>query len=267
MYSDIHIRDLLPRLAPDRPALRAPAFFSSELLPVNVEDLVPGSPDEARGPKQLEGDDSDIESGKDDIEAKSGENKNGEDGAEKKEKLGRTPRLLVIEDLKEEGSADDEELDDLVLVIEDLGDEGSGDDEELDDILEEILTEVKEEESSTDEVLKSEPSSDSIEEAAEEIGDPLKEVVSTKTELGEEGEKTSSDSKDSESVNSVEVEGTEKNKSKEEDDITPLKGINTILVVTTNSDKNDADVELPEKMSEAKVNSKENLLDAEKNSN
>jgi len=233
-----------------------------------VEDLVPGSPDEARGPKQLEevdeGDDSDSESGKDDIEAKSGENKNGEDGAEKKEKLGRTPRLLVIEDLEEEGSADDEELDDLVLVIEDLRDE---DDEELDGILEEILTEVTEEESSTDEVLKSEPSSDSIEEAAEEIGDPLREVVSTKTKPGEEREKTSSDSKDSESENSVEVEGTENNKSEDEEDITPLKGINTILVVTTNSDKNDPDVELPEKIPEAKVNSKENLLDAEKNSN
>jgi len=235
-----------------------------------VEDLVPGSPDEARGPKQLEevdeGDDSDSESGKDDIEAKSGENKNDEDGAEKKEKLGRTPRLLVIEDLEEEGSADEEELDDLVLVIEDLGDEGIGDDEELDDILEEILTEFTEEESSTGEVSKSEPSSDSIEEAAEEIGDPLREVVSTKTKPGEEREKTSSDSKDSESENSVEVEGTEKNKSKEEEDIT-LKGINTILVVTTNTDKIDPDVELPEKIPEAKVNSKENLLDAEKNSN
>lgn len=246
---------------------------------MNVEDLVPGSPEADRGPKQLEeveeGDDLDSESGKDDIEAKSGEIKDGEDETEKKEeaseKLGRTPRLLVIEDLEEEGSTDDQELDDLVLVIEDLEDEGSGDDEELDDILEEILTEVTEEESSTEsgQVLQSETSSepslenDPIEEAPLDIGDPPKEIVSPKTEIGEEGEKTLLDSKDSESVNSVDVEGTE-NKM-EEEDIAPLKGIKTILVVTTNPDKSDPDVELSEKIPETKVNSKEILIDTEKN--
>ena len=257
----ILIRDLVRRLAPDRPASRAPAFFSSELLPVKVEDLVAGSPEEDRGPKQLEeveeGDDADSESGKDDIEAEKEKKEGGS------EKLGRTPRLLVIEDLEEDGSADDQELDALVLVSEDLEDEGSGDDEELGDILEEILTEVTEEEISTDEVLQSEPSSelspenDPLEEAHEEIGDSPKEIVSPKTELGEEGEKTLSDSKDSESDSSVDVEGTKNNNSQE--DITPLQGIKTILVVTTNPDKSN-----PEKIPEA-VNSKEILNATEKN--
>ena len=256
------------RLAPDRPASRAPAFFSSELLPVKVEDLVAGSPEEDRGPKQLEevgeGDDADnSESGKDDIEA---EKEKKEEGSEK---LGRTPRLLVIEDLEEDGSADDQELDALVLVSEDLEDEGSGEDEELGDILEEILTEVTEEEISTDEVVQSEPSSelspenDPQEEVPEGTGDSPKEIVSPKTELEEEGEKTLPDSKDSESVNSVDVEETEKNNSQE--DIAPLKGIKTILVVTTNPDKSDSDEELPEKIPQTKVNSKEILIEAEKN--
>merc|ERR1711990_148984 len=260
------------RLAPDHPAPRAPAFFSSELLPVKVEDLVPGSLEVARGPKQLE-EIEEIDS-EDDIEDDS---KDGKDEAEKKEKeegtemVGRTPRLLVIEDLEEDGSAaDDQELDDIVLAIDDLEEEGSdADDEELDDILEDLVT-AKEEENSTDDVFKSEPSSsefspenDSTEEAAsEEIEALAKEIVSSKKEVEEinreeeEGEKTFSDSKDSESVagvNSIDVERGQNNadSNEEKENITPLKGIKTILVVTTNQDKNDPAVELPEKIAEA----------------
>ena len=220
----------------------------------------------ARGPKQLEeiekGDESDIEV----------DRKDGEDEAEKKEEgegidmLGRTPRLLVIEDLEEDGSGDDEELDDIVLVIDDLEEEGSvPDDKELDNILEDLVT-ATEEENSTGEVSKSEfsPENNPTEGAAEKKGEPAKEIMSPKNELGDisgqagEEENTFSDSESvASSVNSVDVERAESNGSQEEkENIAPLKGIKTILVVTTNPDKNDPAVELPEKeIADAEANS------------
>jgi len=223
-----------------------------------VEELVAGSLDVARGPKQLEeieeGDDSDSE---DSFEAKEGDSKDSENESEKKEegteKLDRMPRLLVIEDLEGEGSADDTELDDII-VIEDFEEKSSGDDQELDVVLEDSV-----EEETEDEVSQ---------------GDSPKEIISPKSEQEEE-EKTSTvkDSKDSAStttesadVNSVDIGSTENNVSREEEDITPLKGIKTILVVTTNPDENGhPDVELPEKSPEEKVNSEEFLVEEDKN--
>ena len=209
----------------------------------------------ARGPKQLEeieeGDDSD---GEDSFEAKEGDSENeSEKKEEGTEKLGRMPRLLVIEDIEEEGSADDPELEDI-LVIEDFVEKSSGDDRELDVVLDDSI-----EEETEDEVFQ---------------GDSPKEIISPETEQEEE-EKTSpvKDSKDSAStttesadVNSVDIGSAENNVSREEDDITPLKGIKTILVVTTNPDENGRpDVEAPEKSPEEKVNSEEFLVEEDKN--
>jgi len=223
----------------------------------------------ARGPKQLE----EIEEGDEsDIEVDSKDRKDGEDEAEKKEEgegidmLGRTPRLLVIEDLEEDGSGDDQELDDIVIVIDDLEGEGSGaDDQELGDILEDLVT-ATEEENFTGEVSKSEfsPENNPTEGAADEKVEPAKEIMSPKNELGDkngqagEEENTFSDSESvASSVNSVDLERAQSNDSQEEkENISPLKGIKTILVVTTNPDKNDPAVELPEKeIAEATVSS------------
>jgi len=219
-----------------------------------VEELVAGSLDVARGPKQLEeieeGDDYDSE---DSFEAKEGDSENESEKKEKgTEKLGRMPRLLVIEDLEGEGSADDTELDDII-VIEDFEEKSSGDDQELDIVLEDSIKEETE-----DEVLK---------------GDSPKEIISPKTEQ-EEKEKTSpvKDSKDfasstteSVDVNSIDIGSAENNVSRDEEDITPLKGIKTILVVTTNPDENcRPDMELPAKSPEEKVNSEEFLGEEDK---
>lgn len=244
-----------------------------------MEELVAGSLEVARGPKQLE----EIEEGDDydNFEAKEGDSKDSENEAEKEkeeegtEKLGRMPRLLVIEDIEEEGSADDPQLEDI-LVIEDFVEKSSGDDQELDDILEDLLTTSEEEISP--EALKNEPSGNNSieEETVDEVsqGDSPKEIVSPKTEQEEE-EKTSpvKDSKDSAStptesagLNSVDVGSAENNVSREEEDITPLKGIKTILVVTTNPDENGRpDMELPAKSPEEKVNSEEFLGEEDKN--
>jgi len=209
----------------------------------------------ARGPKQLEeieeGDDSD---GEDSFEAKEGDSENeSEKKEEGTEKLGRMPRLLVIEDLEEEGSGDDPELDDII-VIEDFEEKSSGDDQELDVVLEDSV-----EEETEDEVSQ---------------GDSPKEIISPKTEQEEE-EKTSTvkeskdsgfTTKESADVSSVDIGSAENNVSREEDDITPLKGIKTILVVTTNPDENGRlDIELPENIPEEKVDPEEFVVEDDKN--
>ena len=106
-------RSFSTRLSPDHPAPRAPAFFSSELLPVEVRELgEAGGLELARGPKQLEL----VE---DENEKEDGEGTEEEVGNEKEESkmVGRAPRLLVIDDLGVEGSGDDEELN---HILEDL---------------------------------------------------------------------------------------------------------------------------------------------------
>jgi len=198
-----------------------------------VEELVAGSLDVARGPKQLDETESDSE---DIFEGKEGDSKDSENEAEKEEEqgtgqLGRTPRLLVIADLeKEEGSGDDLMLDDI-LAIEDFEEKSSGNDQEPDIILDDLLTTSEEEVSSK--VLKNESSGiDSIEK---------------------------------ESDDEVSQGDAEKIVSEEEEDVTPLKGIKTILVVTTNPDQNGRlDVKLPENSPEEKVNSKEFIIEEEK---
>jgi len=197
-----------------------------------VEELVAGSLEVARGPKQLEGfEEEDDSDSKKSFEGKEGdiENEAGKEEGEGTGMLGRTPRLLVIEDLeKEEGSGDDLMLDDI-LVIEDFEEESSGDNQEPDIILDDLLTTSEEEASSK--VLKNESSGiDSIENESDE----------------------------GVSQGDVPV-------SKEEEDVTPLKGIKTILVVTTNPDKiGRPDVKLPENSPEEKVNSEEFLVEEDK---
>merc|ERR1712181_12670 len=112
-----------------------------------------------------------------------------------------------------------------------MGEESSGDNQEPNIILEDSLTTSEEEISSK--VLENESSG----------------IDSIENESGEE----------------VLQGDVENNVSKEEDDITPLKGIKTILVVTTNPDENGRpDVELPENSPEEKVNSEEFLVEEDK---
>merc|ERR1711936_49647 len=234
------------RLAPDRPAARAPAFFSSELLPVRVGELAPGSPEVARGPKQLNIEEAEeSESDEDEVASKADVVKGGVNEGEQKEeegteKLGRTPRLLVIGDVEEEGS----------------------DGEELDDILEDFLKASKEE--IPFEELKNEASElfsdlshkniSAEKESEEEIPEenPSKEPLSPSN--NEIGEKDTEELKDSANIKLD-------NDSNEEEKSTSLKGIKTILFVTTNPDKNDA--KLTEKIFEAKVDAKEFLENKE----
>merc|ERR1711936_490245 len=250
------------RLSPDRPAARAPAFFSSELLPVRVGELVPGSPEVARGPKQLNIEEAEeSESDEDEVASKADVVNGGVNEGEKKkeegtEKLGRTPRLLVIGDVEEEGSNEGEELDDI-LTIEDFEEEGSSDGEELDDILEDFLKASKEE--IPFEELKNE--------ASEEFSDLSHKIISAEKESEEEiPEENPSKEPLSPSNNEIGEKNTEElkdsamdikidNDSNEEEKSTSLKGIKTILFVTTNPDKNDA--KLTEKIFEAKVDPKE----------
>merc|ERR1712192_53062 len=138
-----------------------------------------------------------------------------------------------------------------------MGENTGGDDQEPDIILDDLLKTSEEEISSK--VLKNESTGiDSIENESEEgvsQGDaPRAENTVSKEE--EEKALTVEDSNP----------GAEKNVSKEEeDDITPLKGIKTILIVTTNPDQNGRpDVELPKKSPEEKVNSEEFLVEEDK---
>merc|ERR1712066_167628 len=173
------------RLASDHPAPRAPAFFSSELLPVEVGELgEAGGLELARGPKQL-----DEELVEDENEKQYGE------GTEEEESkmVGRAPRLLVIDD---------------------LGVEGSGDDEELDHILEDLL---KEEESSG--VTTEEPAETSSELDKESSlmdgGLPPKKPMSSEDE-SEEKEKTKEAEKDDSAATSRKTTpSTERTKDKD----------------------------------------------------
>jgi len=141
----------------------------------------------------------------------------------------------------------------MTLSLSNFEEKNSGDDQELDVVLEDSV-----EEETEDEVSQ---------------GDSPKEIISPKTEQEEE-EKTSTvkDSKDSAStttesadVNSVDIGSAENNISREEDDITPLKGIKTILVVTTNPDENGRlDIELPENIPEEKVDPEEFVVEDDK---
>merc|ERR1711936_207219 len=249
------------RLAPDRPAARAPAFFSSELLPVRVGELVPGSLEVARGPKQLNIEEAEeSESDEDEVASKADVVKGGVNEGEKKkeegtEKLGRTPRLLVIGDVEEEGSNDGD----------DFEEEGSSDDEELDDILEDFLKATQEEipfeelkNETSEEFSDLSPEKNSTEiESEEEIPEenPSKEPLSPPN--NEIGEKDTEELKDSAKSIDIKLD----NDSNEEEKSTSLKGIKTILFVTTNPDKNDA--KLTEKIFEAKVDAKEFLENKE----
>merc|ERR1711936_293300 len=249
------------RLSPDRPAARAPAFFSSELLPVRVGELVPGSLEVARGPKQLNIEEAEeSESDEDKVASKADVVKGGVNEGEKKkeegtEKLGRTPRLLVIGDVEEEGSNDGD----------DFEEEGSSDDEELDDILEDFLKATQEEipfeelkNETSEEFSDLSPEKNSTEiESEEEIPEenPSKEPLSPPN--NEIGEKDTEELKDSAKSIDIKID----NDSNEEEKSTSLKGIKTILFVTTNPDKNDA--KLTEKIFEAKVDPKEFLENKE----
>merc|ERR1711936_891703 len=249
------------RLSPDRPAARAPAFFSSELLPVRVGELVPGSLEVARGPKQLNIEEAEeSESDEDKVASKADVVKGGVNEGEKKkeegtEKLGRTPRLLVIKDIEEEGSNEGE----------DFEEEGSSDDEELDDILEDFLKAAQEEipleelkNETSEEFSDLSPVKNSTEiESEEEIPEenPSKEPLSPPN--NEIGEKDTEELKDSAKSIDIKLD----NDSNEEEKSTSLKGIKTILFVTTNPDKNDA--KLTEKIFEAKVDAKEFLENKE----
>merc|ERR1711936_115196 len=249
------------RLAPDRPAARAPAFFSSELLPVRVGELVPGSPEVARGPKQLNIEEAEeSESDEDEVASKADVVKGGVNEGDKKkeegtEKLGRTPRLLVIKDIEEEGNNEGE----------DFEEEGSSDDEELDDILEDFLKATQEEipfeelkNETSEEFSDLPPENNSTEiESEEEIPEenPSKEPLSPPN--NEIGEKDTEELKGSTKSIDIKLD----NDSKEAEKSTSLKGIKTILFVTTNPDKNDA--KLTEKIFEAKVDAKEFLENKE----
>ena len=223
----------------------------------------------ARGPKQLniieEAEES--ESDEDEVASKADVVKGGVNEGEKKkeegtEKLGRTPRLLVIGDVEEEGSNDGEELDDI-LTTEDFEEEGSSDGEELDDILEDFLKATQEEipfeelkNETSEEFSDLSPEKNSTEiESEEEIPEenPSKEPLSPPN--NELGEKNTEELKDS--AMDIKID----NDSNEEEKSTSLKGIKTILFVTTNPDKNDA--KLTEKIFEAKVDPKEFLENKE----
>merc|ERR1712181_80433 len=117
------------------------------------------------------------------------------------------------------GGSGDDLMLDDILVIEDFGD-----DQEPDIILDDLLATSEEEVSSK--VLKN--------------------------------ESTGIDSIENESAEGV-SQGDVPVSKEEEDVITPLKGIKTILVVTTNPD-----VELPENSPEEKVNSEEFLVEEDK---
>ena len=241
-------RSFPTRLASDHPAPRAPAFFSSELLPVEVGELgEAGGLELARGPKQL-----DEELVEDENEKEDGEGTEEEAGKEKEENkmVGRAPRLLVIDD---------------------LGVEGSSDDEELDHILEDLL---KEEESSgvtTEEHAETSSELDKENSLMDE-GLPPKKPMSSEDE-SEEKEKTKEAEKDDSAATSRKTTpSTERTKDKdfaEEDgedeaEVIPLEGIKTILVVTKNTSKSDAGEKEPsERISEAELNSDIVLVDNE----
>jgi len=225
----------------------------------------------ARGPKQLNIEEAEeSESDEDEVASKADVVKGGVNEGEKKkeegtEKLGRTPRLLVIGDVEEEGSNDGEELDDI-FTIKDFEEEGSSDDEELDDILEDFLKATQEEipfeelkNETSEEFSDLSPEKNSAEkESEEEIPEenPSKEPLSPPN--NELGEKNTEELKDS--AMDIKID----NDSNEEEKSTSLKGIKTILFVTTNPDKNDA--KLTEKIFEAKVDPKEFLENKEENS-
>ena len=237
-------RSFSTRLSPDHPAPRAPAFFSSELLPVEVRELgEAGGLELARGPKQLEL----VE---DENEKEDGEGTEEEVGNEKEESkmVGRAPRLLVIDD---------------------LGVEGSGDDEELNHILEDLL---KEEESSG--VTTEEPAVTSSEfdneNSSVDEGLPTKGPMSSEDE-SEEKEKPKEADKDGLAATSRKTTpSTKRTKDKdfadeeEDGEVIPLEGIKTILVVTKNTSKSDAGEKEPsERISEAELNSDIVLVDNE----
>ena len=230
-------RSFSTRLSPDHPAPRAPAFFSSELLPVEVRELgEAGGLELARGPKQLEL----VE---DENEKEDGEGTEEEVGNEKEESkmVGRAPRLLVIDD---------------------LGVEGSGDDEELNHILEDLL---KEEESSG--VTTEEPAETSSEIDKEnslvDEGLSPKKPMSSEDESKNKEKTKEADKDDSAATSRKTTPSTKRTKDKDfaeeeedgEDDaeVIPLEGIKTILVVTKNTSKSDAGEK--EKISEAELKS------------
>ena len=229
-------RSFSTRLSPDHPAPRAPAFFSSELLPVEVRELgEAGGLELARGPKQLEL----VE---DENEKEDGEGTEEEVGNEKEESkmVGRAPRLLVIDD---------------------LGVEGSGDDEELNHILEDLL---KEEESSgvtTEEPAETSSEIDKENSLVDEGLSPKKPMSSE--DESEEKENSKADKDDSAATSRKTTPSTKITKGKdfaeEEEDgedeaeVIPIEGIKTILVVTKNTSKSDAGEK--EKISEAELKS------------
>lgn len=231
-------RSFSTRLAPDHPAPRAPAFFSSELLPVEVGELgEAGCLELARGPKQLDEELVEDENEKDDSEGTE-----EEVGNEKEESkmVGRAPRLLVIDD---------------------LGVEGSGDDEELNHILEDLL---KEEESSgvtTEEPAETSSEIDKENSLVDEGLSPKKPMSSE--DESEEKENSKADKDDSAATSRKTTPSTKRTKDKDfaeeeedgEDDaeVIPLEGIKTILVVTKNTSKSDAGEK--EKISEAELKS------------
>ena len=231
-------RSFSTRLSPNHPAPRAPAFFSSELLPVEVRELgEAGGLELARGPKQLDEELVEDENEKDDSEGTE-----EEVGNEKEESkmVGRAPRLLVIDD---------------------LGVEGSGDDEELNHILEDLL---KEEESSgvtTEEPAETSSEIDKENSLVDEGLSPKKPMSSE--DESEEKENSKADKDDSAATSRKTTPSTKRTKDKDfaeeeedgEDDaeVIPLEGIKTILVVTKNTSKSDAGEK--EKISEAELKS------------
>ena len=213
----------------------------------------------ARGPKQLNIEEAEeSESDEDEVASKADVVKGGVNEGEKKkeegtEKLGRTPRLLVIKDIEEEGNNEGE----------DFEEEGSSDDEELDDILEDFLKATEEEIpleelkiEASEEFSDLSPENISAEkESEEEIPEesPSKEPLSPPN--NELGEKNTEELKDS--AMDIKID----NDSNEEEKSTSLKEIKTILFITTNPDKNNA--KLTEKIFEAKVDPKEFLENKE----